>query len=408
VAKTPQVLIVNEDLDSRVETRKALQRARLDIAGEVGLGAQAVAFASDTKPDVILISLEEPVTRALDTAETLGNVLPQTPLIFYSTMSDLETVRLAMAAGARDFLTKPVQAARFQQAIERALEFEEKRQMREAGQLASSPVRGTVVTVTGAKGGIGKSIVAVNLALALQQSLNGKVVIVDADVHFGDVATMLDIKPDVTISNLLSSLDEIDRWKITDYLTHTPQGLEVLATPSDDGDAWYEHEPESIKPILDVLSQNYDFVIVDTSGSFDRFVKAAVENSTLILVVTTGEVSSVRDTKSAMLRLEKWGIPREKVKLVLNRGVRAEGIRASDVEESVGRPVFWDLPRDSAVPRSVQLGRPVVLDGAKSPVARSIYTLARAIGGTLTEYETPASKPSGFGLRFLTEALKKR
>ncbi|HEU0073136.1 MAG TPA: response regulator, partial [Dehalococcoidia bacterium] len=92
MAKTPQVLVVNEDLDSRVETRKALQRARLDIAGEVGLGAQAVAFAFEAKPDVILISLEEPVTRALDTAEALGNVLPQTPLVFYSTMSDLETV----------------------------------------------------------------------------------------------------------------------------------------------------------------------------------------------------------------------------------------------------------------------------------------------------------------------------
>lgn len=394
MAKTPQILIVNEDLDNRVDTRKALQRAKLDIAGEVGLGAQAVAFAAENKPDVILISLEEPLTRALDTAESLGNVVPQTPLIMYSSQTDVETIRLAMASGARDFLPKPVQATRLKESIERALEFEEKRQMRESGQLASAPVRGTVLTVTGAKGGIGKSVLAVNLALALQRSLSGRVVIVDADVPFGDVATMLDVSPEITVSDLLMNQDNVDRWQVGDYLTHTPQGLEVLAAPDNDGDMWYQRGPDSLKPILDQLSMNYDFVIVDTSGSFDPFVKVVVENSTLILMVTTGEVSSVRDTKRALLRLDNWNVPREKVKVVLNRGVRAEGISAADVEESLGRPLFWELPADRAIPRSVQLGQPVVLSGSGSAAAKSIHTLAEAIGGTLAESaDSPSSLP---------------
>jgi pilus assembly protein CpaE len=395
MAKTPQILIVNEDLDNRVETRKALQRARLDVAGEVGLGAQAVSFAAENKPDVILVSLEEPLTRALDTAESLGNVLPQTPLIVYSSKTDVETIRLAMATGARDFLPKPVQAARLKEAIERALEFEEKRQMRQSGQLAATPVRGTVLTVTGAKGGIGKSVLAVNLALALQRTLHGRVVVVDADVPFGDVATMLDVTPEVTVSDLLQNLDSVERGQVSDYLTQTPQGLEVLAASENDGDIWYERGPAALKPILDQLSMNYDFVIVDTGGSFDPFVKVAIENSTLLLIVTTGEVSSVRDTKRALRRLDDWGVPQEKVKIVLNRGVRAEGISPSDIEQSIGRPLFWELPADRAIPRSVQLGQPVVLSGSGSVAAKSIYTLAEAIGGTLSERNGEAAGLSG-------------
>jgi len=401
MAKTPQILIVNEDLDNRVDTRKALQRARLDVAGEVGLGAQAVAFAAENKPDVILISLEEPLTRALDTAESLGNVLPQTPLIVYSSKTDVETIRLAMATGARDFLPKPVQAARLKESIERALEFEEKRQMRASGQLAATPVRGTVLTVTGAKGGIGKSVLSVNLALALQRTLNGRVIIIDADVPFGDVATMLDVTPEKTVSDLLQDLDSVDRGQVGDYLTQTPQGLEVLAASDNDGDIWYERGPAALKPIIDELSMNYDFVIIDTGGSFDPFVKMAVENSTLLLVVTTGEVSSVRDTKRALLRLDNWGIPREKIKIVLNRGVRAEGISPSDIEQSVGRPLFWELPADRAVPKSVQLGQPVVISASGSVAAKSIYTLAEAIGGTLAERNgDSAGLPGALGAAF--------
>lgn len=383
--KTPQILIVDEDLDSRVETRRALQRARLDIAGEVGLGAEAISYATEVLPAAILLAVEEPVTRSLETAESLANVLPQTPIIFYSSLTDPEAIRRALLSGARDYVTKPVQAFRIRDAVMHALEYEEKRQMREAGQLAGAAVRGTVIIVTGAKGGIGKSIISVNLALALRQSLQRKVVLVDADTQFGDVATMLDLKPEVTASEVLDHLDNVDRWKIAEYLTTAQDGLLVLAPPKEEGTHWDDKDPGSLKKIIDVLSLNHDFVIVDTSGSFDRYTQAAIEASTFVLVVTTGEVSSVRDTKAALQRLEKWGIPPEKVKLVLNRGVRVDGVQAADLEESLRRKLFWELPRDKFVPLSVQLGEPVVAGRPKSAASRSISALAKAIGGTPTE-----------------------
>src|SRR5918999_1535911 len=149
MAANPKILIIDEDLNSRVEARKALQRARLEVAAEAGFGAQAVAIANETKPDVILIAVEEPVTRPLETVEALANVLPQTPVLFYASRTEPEAVRRAALYGARDYLFKPLQAISLHDSVIRALEFEERRHMRQAGPLAGASVRGTVITVCG-------------------------------------------------------------------------------------------------------------------------------------------------------------------------------------------------------------------------------------------------------------------
>jgi pilus assembly protein CpaE len=383
MAGSTRVLIVDEDLDSRVETRKTILRARLDVCGEVGFGTEAVTTAEELRPDVLLVAVEEPVTRPLETVEALANVLPETPVIFYASRSEPEAVRRAVIYGARDYLVKPLQAVGLAQAVIRALEFEEKRQMRQAGQLAATPVRGTVITVAGAKGGIGKSIVAVNLALALRIRTGSKVVIVDADTHFGDVSTMLDVSPQVTAAELLRALPTVDRTRINDYLTAGPNGLMLLAGSREDSNVWEDASRDSGRKIVELLSLSHDVIVVDTSGAMDSFVRELADASTLVLMVTTGEVSSVRDTKLGLARLNAWNVPMEKVKLILNRGARADGFQVADLETTLERPVFWELPRDKEVGRSVQLGRPIVIEKPGTPAARNIMALASAIGGNI-------------------------
>jgi len=381
MAISPRVLVVDEDLDSRVATRRALQRAQLELVAEVGFGTEAITAASDARPDVILISVEQPVSRPIETAESLANVLPETPYLFYASLNDIESARRAALYGARDYLLKPLQAEALLQSVTRALEFEEKRHMRRAGQLAAAPVRGTLITVTGAKGGIGKSVLAVNLAMALRLQTGSDVVVIDADTSFGDVATMLDLTPATTAADLLRDLDKVDRSTIENYLVKMPEGLRVLACPPDVYDAWETAEPQAGRRIVDLLSLGHDFVVVDTSGGMDKYTRAFIEPSTLILLVTTGEVSSVRDTKAALTRLNNWGVAPEKIKLILNRGARVDGVQLVDLEKAFDRPFFWDVPRDREVGRSIQIGRPLVLEKPDSPAARNILALASAIGG---------------------------
>jgi pilus assembly protein CpaE len=381
MADTVKVLIADEDPDSRVNTRKAVQRAHLGVAGEVGYGTEAVSVALDARPDIILVAVEEPSGRPLETVEALANALPDTPIIIYSSINDAEAVRRSMVFGARDYIVKPVQSARLLEAANTVLVQEEIRQMRRAGQLSTGHGRGTVITVAGAKGGIGKTVIAVNLALALQRETGKRVAILDADTHFGDVATMLDLSPTQTVAGLLRQRDGASRESVREFLTTHGSGLEVLAAPSDD-DGWTAYDGDDLRRIVDLLAQTHDFVVVDTAGSFDTYVRAAVEASTLTLVVTTGEVSSVRDTAGAIRRLESWGVDGSRAKVLLNQGARVGGFHIDELREALNRDIFWELPYDRRLPVSVQLGQPVLLKDGRSTAARNLTSLARLIAGT--------------------------
>lgn len=374
------VLIVDEDPDGRVAARKSVQRAQFEVAGETGFGTQAISLALQMRPDAVLISVEEPVGRALETAEGIASSLPDTPILIYSSIDDAASVRRAMLFGARDYLAKPLQGATLRAAVLRSLEREERRQMRRAGQVTYQG-RGTVISVTGAKGGVGKSVLAVNLAVALRIQTGKSIAILDADTQFGDVATMLDLTPARTSLDLLRSLAGVDRESLPEYMTTDVTGLDVLAAHADD-DAWATATREQLLKIIEMLASLYEFVVIDTAGSFDAFVRTCVEASTLVLVVTSGEVSSVRDTAAAVRRLDAWGVDRDRSRLVLNRGRRAPGIQPAEVAKAVNREIFWEIPFDSDVPRSVQLGRPVVVSLPGSPLAKSLTLLARRIAGT--------------------------
>src|SRR5687767_4017203 len=167
-----RVLITDEDLDSRVNARRAVQRAQFEVVGETGLGTEAVSLALQASPDLVLLAVEDPASRALATAEALANALPDTPMIIYSSVNTPEAIRRGMVFGARDYLVKPVDAQKVRDAVTQALNQEERRQMRRAGQLAGASGRGMVITITGAKGGVGKSVLSVNLATALRRDTN--------------------------------------------------------------------------------------------------------------------------------------------------------------------------------------------------------------------------------------------
>jgi pilus assembly protein CpaE len=376
-----QVLLIDEDADSRVAARKALQRAELGVAGETGFGTQAVSLAIELRPDVAMIAVEEPAARALETAEALADALPDTPLVVYSSESGADAVRRGMILGARDYVLKPVNAPRLREAVSVSLGHEERRQMRRAGQVVDRFGRGTVVTVTGAKGGIGKTVLSVNLAVALREQTGSSVAIVDADTQFGDVATMLDLPPGVALTDAIRDAERINRDLVGEYVTSHASGVDTIGGTELD-DAWSDSDPESLKLLIDAFARVYDFVIVDTSGSFDRFVRASVEAATLTLIVTSADVSSIRNTKAALDRLEHWGIDTERTRFIFNRSTPTGSVSRSELHEALGRDVLLEIPFDKAVASSVQLGMPVVLRAPRSRAAQDLRALAGRIAGS--------------------------
>lgn len=253
--------------------------------------------------------------------------------------------------------------------------------MRRSGQLLNELGRGTVVTVMGGKGGVGKTVVGVNLALALWRETGMSVAIFDADRENGDVTTLLDMTPDRSVGDLLPIADQLDRHSFQEFMSEYDGSVDVLAS-SDSEEAWSECSNERLKHIIDLMAQTYDFVVIDIGASLGQLTRASVESSTLTLLVTSGEITSVRNAATALQRFEQWQIPTDHYKLIFNQRSRSDGMNAEELSAAVDRDIFWQIPYDQRISASVQMGQPAVLFDDSATGAKSLLSLARTIAGT--------------------------
>jgi pilus assembly protein CpaE len=384
MARTPEVVTVDPDLSSRADLKRALQMAHFTATGEAGYGIEAVTVAQEKLPDVFLVSVEEPVARALQTIESLADAVPGAPTIVCSTMADATSVRRAMVAGARDYLIKPVKPEELIRSIHGVLEQEERKRMRLAGQTVETAARGTVVTIFGAKGGIGKTTIATNLATALVRITGSTVVLVDMDTRFGDVAIMMDVPVEQSIADVARHLDDMDRDKIRDYLVQHHSGAFVLPAPLHPSE-WRNLTPLHIEKVINLLAQSHDYVIIDTPGTFNEIIAATLEQASLILLITSMDIASIKDTALALEMLRAASVSEDKVKLTINHCTSANSLREEDVQRVLEYEVFWRVPHDLAVCSSTQLGQPIVLTRPYARVARSITDLAYTLSGARPE-----------------------
>jgi pilus assembly protein CpaE len=308
-------------------------------------------------------------------------------------MADAASVRRAMVAGARDYLIKPVKPEELVGSIHSVLEQEERKRMRLTGETMETAAHGTIVTVFGAKGGIGKTTIATNLATALVRTTGSTVVLVDMDTRFGDVAIMMDVPVEQSIADVARHLDEMDRDKVRDYLVQHHSGASVLPAPLHPNE-WRNLTPQHIEKILKLLAQSHDYVIIDTPGTFNEIIAITLEQANLILLVTSMDIASIKDTALALEMLRAASVSEDKVKLVINHCTSANSLREEDIQRVLEYDVFWRIPHDLAVTSSTQLGQPIVLTRPYARVSRSIIDLACVLSGNRPE-------PRGFLDRIL-------
>jgi pilus assembly protein CpaE len=395
MARTPSALIVDTDIQARFETKQVVRASGLTMAGECGYGMDAASTASELQPDVILVGVGEPMERPLQTIESLQTLMPETPILVYSESKDLDTARKAMMAGARDFLAKPIKPETLRQSVLSALLAEEKKKLRLTGTIPSTATAGTIVTVFGAKGGIGKSTVSTNLSVSMAQMERSSVCLVDLDNGFADLADMLDIKPERTLFDLVRDLDLIEREDISRYVTrHALTDLDLMAGPS--LLEWRKLHRDDVRRAIELLARNYDTVILDTCGTLNELTEMAIEVATIVLWVTTTEYASVKDSLEAMRILRQLSFSQDRVRMVLNTISPDEGVTPAVVEEALQRDVFWVVPYDKKVRQSTHLGQPVVITAPQSAAARSLADLATVIAGGRVER---GKRPSGLKWR---------
>jgi len=381
MARVPQLLVVDPDRESSAEMSKTLQMLGFQVLATAGYGVEAFTLCFQMRPDLVLMRIEEPLVRPVQTLSRINDGLPDLPIVVFSTEANIRLMRQSMVGGASDYLVEPMTPEELENSIMKVLEKKEREAMRRRGELADPVAQGTIITVFGAKGGIGKTTIASNLAVALATEAHQTVALVDMDTRFGDVAITMDIPVERSIADLARNLDNVDRNTLRDYLVQHESGVRILPAPTRPSD-WRNLSSSHIRDVVDVLSQTHDFVILDTPGTFNEIVAAAIEVGTMILLITTLDMASIKDTVLALEMLhERFGNDDERIKVVLNRAGTDTGVREKDVERTLDTDLWWKIPQDNEVVKAAQLGRPIVMSRPNSRVAVEIKDIARALAG---------------------------
>ncbi len=392
MGRNPLVMIIDEDPIFRQELQGMLTPARLAVVADCGYGVEAASLAEELKPDLILASIEDPVARAIQTIEAVRGIRPGAPVIAYSSSTELHLVRQAMHAGVRDLLAHPFKVGELLTAIEAVM-----RSASLPGEAAPQPqAAGTILTVFGAKGGIGKTTITTNIATAIARDTDSSVLVMDLDTRFGDVAIMLDIDPAVTVAEMAGQVATLDRASFKAALVEHESGVFVLPSPKHPND-WRQVQADDIKELARFASRMFDYVILDTPGAFNDVVGAALEVATQVLVVTSVDMASIKDTSFILDVLESEGFPDDRLFLTVNHPNGANTIRAADIERVLRKRVFWEIPHDPQMTMATQIGLPVVLARPKSRAASNLAGLA----GKITGRDAPARESKGFLRRLI-------
>lgn len=335
----------------------------------------AAAAYEDDEVRVVILGTGVPQDEALEFAAKTSAQRPDIGTVLIAPEVDTELLRLAMRNGICDVVTiSDGDVSELATAVGAALG---RSAVLRPAEKAPKSRRGTVVSVLSTKGGVGKSVIASNLAVALAEQKK-EVVVVDLDLRAGDLGIMLQLKPVRTIADAAKDSERLDAEMLRGFLEKHSSGAEVLLAPAQPDDAVVVSAPR-LSAIMDLLAQMFDVVIVDTAPLLDDCVLTAVDKSDLIYVVATMDVASVKDTRLALQRLRQLGYSNGSVKLVLNRADSSVWLEPAEVERAVGIPVYARIPSDRLVPRSVNKGVPVVLEAPRSGVAKSLVSMAQTI-----------------------------
>ena len=238
---------------------------------------------------------------------------------------------------------------------------------------------GTVITLFGANGGIGKTIMATNLAVALAQS-GQRVALVDLHLRFGDVALLMEVPNEPNIADLVGAERKVTEESLERCLYRHETGVSVLPCPFPLAE-WQRVRAHvgCIETVVTLLAQTYDYVVLDTGLPFDHVMALALKLASTVLFVTTLDQTSLDDSHRVLGMLRLWHFPQDRIKLIANATNERPIIEPHDIAQALGREVFASVPYDRHISMATEPGTPLVVSHPESRAAQSILGLGRRV-----------------------------
>lgn len=364
------VTLLTEDKERLAVLQQRLETTQIgrNVFGHVGFPASPtdpiLRQIQDVRAEVVLIDIDpQNVQHAIHAIELIRNNTAEIAVFAIGSMNNPETIVSAMRAGAREYLERSASAESIMDAFTR---FSASR-----GRARTTTGRARVFAVTNAKGGSGATTVAVNTAIALQESHAG-VLLVDF-AHLGHTALHLNVRPTFGLVDALQNLHRMDTSLLQGLMTSCKNGLQLLAGPQ---------QPQGLAPavaelarLFDLIVAQFRYVVVDCSNRVDDTARVLCDLSNAVLLVAQADVVSLWSAGRMRTFLDE-GTGRDRVRLVLNRYKKIPGFSDEDVEAATNCKILWKIPNNhQAIAPAIDKGAPVAFHETVD-VARSFRGLA--------------------------------
>ena len=376
-ASVLRAVIVDSDPAARAAIRHALATVpAIAIVGEHADVTDAALKAPASRPDVMIV--EVPIDPAQGEAwsaaaiERLARRLPDTAILATTANATAEFVVQIIRAGAMEFVRRPIEPRELVGAIDKLARFRGRPAQRQPGR---------VTAVFSAKGGLGATTLAVNLAVCLTEMAKTRsALLVELDTRQSDVVTFLDLQPRYSILDVFESMDRMDESLLQGLMVKHASGLWVLPGPSRIERAYLG--AEQVQAGLELLRAHFDNVVLDLRHDVEPGTIAALEAADTVLFLTSLNVSALRSGAAALAAFRHLGLDLKKVKVVVMRDGTGEDVTVKHAREMLGLPVYWKTPSEyTPVVASINNGRPVVTEAPRSKFAKNVRQLSDLLFG---------------------------
>lgn len=377
------LLVVDQD-DAFLDEAKRLFEGGLPVARSLDEAREGIESGLVR---MVILGPSFGTDAALEDARSLRILDPTLISLHVSNEVTANLLRSAMRVGISDVIEAPLTEDKIKTAIEQfSTEVLRPRVSSTERTETAEPDHGKVITVASAKGGAGKTITATNLAVLLARLPDTTVCLVDADLQFGDVCLVLQIEPSFTVVNAAAELHKLDSQLLDSILATHHSGLRVLPAPLEPAFADDITTPALLQ-IISLLSEMFDYVVIDTASIMDELLLSLFERSDEIVMVVDMDLPAVKNSKLALETLRLLKFPTSKIRLLLNRSNAKVKLDEREIEEALKTKISARIPSDAIVAASVNEGRPVVESSPRSRVAKGFEESVEVLVGR--EVPTP-------------------
>lgn len=328
-----------------------------------------------SKPDVAMINIDGSVERALALIERLRSAHPKCHLFAISKSTDGQLILKAIRAGAKEFLTSPVEVEDLYAALERLLQ--------EKFSGADGKARGCkMIAVAGATGGVGCTSIAVNIGCNIARNPENTVALVDLDLALGDADVFLDSIPDYSLVDVTENVARLDFQLLRKSLTKHSSGLYLLPRPVQLQDLDLI-TPDTLRKVFGLLRASFSHVVIDLSKSFSQVDLTALELCNEIVLIVQLDLPCLRNMVRVLVSLQQMDNIRDKVKVVVNRvGLESGQISLKKAKETIGREIFFQIPNDYRTMVEMRNnGQPLIEQAPKAAITQALTQLTDLLIG---------------------------